>query len=181
MDNDLIPQLIKLKYLKYFYIICFYYCYFSDISLANPKKDKVLTMLEGRHWNLNTEKFLGLGGGIDIVLIDIAGDTKIINYLRFRALEALSLYPTEKTALFLEATAENNISAFARRGFKAFKIGFEKIKPKRLKRLATRLLKHHNANVRISAARTIRSMDTSRFKKYLKSESNSWVRKEVQK
>jgi len=140
-----------------------------------------LAMLEGRHWILNTDKFLELEEGTDEVLIDIAKNTKIINYLRFRALEALALYPTEKAADFLENTAEVAISSLARRGFEAFRRGFEKIKPKRVKRLATRLLKHHNAYMRISAARTLRSMDSSEFKKFLKSESNTWVRKEAQK
>ena len=120
-------------------------------------------MLEGRHWILNTNKFLELGAGTDDVLIDIARDTQIINYLRFRALEALSLYPTEKTADFLEDTAKNTISAIARRGFEAFRNGFKEIKPKRVKKLAASLLKHHNAYIRISAARTLRSMDPYGF------------------
>ena len=138
-------------------------------------------MLEGRHWILNKNEFVKLERGADEILIDIAGDTKAINYMRFRALEALALFPTEKTADFLEITAGSNFSTLARRGFEAFKRGFNKIKPKRIKQLAIRLLNHKNPNIRISAARTIRSKDPSRFKKFIKSESNVWVRKEAQK
>ena len=181
MNNNFLTQIKKIKYLKFIYIICFYFCNFTDISLAQPEKKKILAMLEGRHWVLNTDKFLDLEKGTDEVLIDIAKNTKIINYLRFRALEALALYPTEKTADFLENIAEEAISSLARRGFEAFRRGFEKIKPKRVKLLATRLLKHRNPNMRISAARTLRSMDPSKFKKIIKSESKTWVRKEAQK
>ena len=171
----------RIKYLKYIFIIIIYFYNFTHILFANPEKGKIISLLEGRHWILNTDKFLKLGDGVEEVLIDIAGDTKKINYLRFRALEALALFPTEKTANFLESTAEKTFPGLAKRGFEAFRSGFYKIKPKRLKRLATRLLKNSNPNIRISAARTIRSMDTSRFKKFLKSESNIWVLKEAQK
>ena len=101
MNKNFLRQIKKIKYLKYLYIIFFYFCNFTNTSFAHPEKPKVLAMLEGRHWILNTNKFLELGAGTDDVLIDIARDTQIINYLRFRALEALSLYPTEKTADFL--------------------------------------------------------------------------------
>ena len=181
MGKKFLRKIKKIKYLKYVYIIFIYFCTFTSTSFAQPEKQKVLAMLEGRHWILNKVKFLELEEGADEVLIVIARDTKIINYLRFRALEALALYPTEKTADFLEDAAENNITTIARRGFEAFRRGFEKIKPKRVKKLANRLLKHHNANMRISAARTLRLIDPSGFKKFLKSESSSWVRKEAQK
>jgi len=181
MNKNLLLNIIKIKCLKHIYIICIYFCNFTDISLAQPEKKKVLGMLEGRHWVLNTNEFLKLEEGTDDILIDIAGDTTLINYLRFRALEALALYPTEKTADFLEMTIENKISSFARRGFETFRRGFKKIKPKRVKKLAIRLLKHQNANIRISAARTLHSMDPSEFKKFIKLESSVWVRKEAQK
>ena len=181
MGKDFLKKIIKIKFLKYFFIICLYFFNFTEIAYTKPKKETVLAMLEGRHWILKQKEFLNLGEGSDIILIDIAGDTTLINYLRFRAFEALSLYATEITANFLEDTAEKNISSFALRGFEAFKNGFYKIKPKKVKRLATRLLKHPNVNIRISAARTIKSIDTNIFKKFLKSEPNSWVRKEAQK
>ena len=115
------------------------------------------------------------------MLIEIGGDTSLINYLRFRALDALSLFPTENTASFLELYAEKSFAPLARRGFEALKNGFYKTQPQRVKRLAARLLKHPNAQVRISAARFMRSVDAPRFKRFLKSESDSWVRKEAQK
>ena len=101
MGKKFMRQIKKIKYLKYVYIILFYFCNFTSASFAQPEKQKVLAMLEGRHWILNKNEFLRLEEGADKVLIDIARNPKIINYLRFRALEALSLYPTEKTADFL--------------------------------------------------------------------------------
>ncbi len=105
----------------------------------------------------------------------------MINYLRFRAIDALSLFPTENTASFLELSAEKSFAPLARRGFEALKNGFYKTHPQRVKRLAARLLKHPNAQVRISAARFMRSVDAPQFKRFLKLESDTWVRKEAQK
>ena len=117
----------KINYLKYIYIILIYFYNSTSTPFAQPEKQLVFAMLEGRHWILNTDEFLELEEGTDQVLIDIARDTKIINYIRFRALEALALYPTENTADFLEITAENNISTIARRGFEAFRRGFKRM------------------------------------------------------
>ena len=162
-------------------IICIIFWNLTEVTCAAPEKAQVIELLEGRHWILDPDSFRLLGERTDIVLIEIAGDSSLINYLRFRALEALSLFPTENTAAFLEDAAEISFAPLARRGFEALKNGFYKTQPKRVKRLAGRLLKHNNAQVRISAARFIRSVDTPRFKSFLKSEKHSWVRKAAQK
>ena len=167
--------------MKYLLFICILYWNLTGITVAAPDKAKVMELLEGRHWKLNVESFQLLGDDTDKVLIEIGGDTSLINYLRFRALNALSLFPTENTASFLELYAEKSFAPLARRGFEALKKGFYKTQPQRVKRLAVRLLKHHNAQVRISAARFMRSVDAPRFERFLKSESDSWVRKEAKK
>ena len=69
---------------------------------AAPEKEQVLSLLEGRHWELKEETFLKLGEGADEVLRKIVDDPGLINYLRFRALEALSLYENEATVKHLE-------------------------------------------------------------------------------
>ncbi len=66
-------------------------------------------------------------------------------------------------------------------GIETMKRSFAKNKPERVKRLATKLLKHRNANIRISAARYIRSEDKILFKRFINTEKESWVRKAVQK
>ena len=167
--------------MKHLLIVCIIIWNFVGIAVAAPEKSQVMELLEGRHWSLDAEVFQRLGEGTDSVLIEIAEDKSLINYLRFRALEALSLFPTENTASFLELYAEKSFAPLARRGFEALKNGFYKTQPQRVKRLAARLLKHPNAQVRISAARFMRSVDAPRFKRFLKSESESWVRKEAQK
>ena len=96
-------------------------------------------------------------------------------------MEVLSLFPTDNTAEFLEDTAEKAFTPMARRGFEAMKRSFAKTKPDRVKHLATKLLRHRNANIRISAARYIRSEDKTLFKSFINTEKESWVRKAVQK
>jgi len=153
----------------------------SGISFAGPDKNKVLKMLEGRHWKLDIRGFNNLGDDTDVILIEIAKNDLLMNVIRFRALEVLSLFPTDNTAAFLENTAERGFTPMARRGFQAMKRSFARTKPERVKRLATKLLKHRNANIRISAARYIRSKDQTLFRSFINSEKESWVRKAVQK
>ena len=166
--------------MKYVYIICVFLCNITGILVAAPEKAQIMELLEGRHWGLDAEEFHSQGEGTDILLIEISADKSLINYLRFRALEALSLFPSEKTALFLESAANDSFAPLARRGFEALRRGYFKTQPKRVKKVAARLLKHRNAQVRISAARFMRSVDAPRFKHFLKSEKNSWVRKAAQ-
>ena len=64
--------LIKtIKYLQYIFIISIYFYNFTHILFANPEKGKIISLLEGRHWILNTDEFLKLGDGVEEVLIDI--------------------------------------------------------------------------------------------------------------
>ena len=167
--------------MRYLLIICIFYWIFSGIAIAVPEKDRVLKMLEGRHWKFDIRTFNKLGDDADIILIEIAKNDSLINVIRFRALEVLSLFPTDKTAAFLEDTAETESTPMARRGFETMKRSFAKTKPERVKHLATKLLKHRNANIRISAARYIRSEDKVLFKRFINTEKESWVRKAVQK
>jgi hypothetical protein len=167
--------------MKNLLIICILFSNLTGIADASPEISEVMKLLEGRHWKLKAKSFKSLGDDTDRLLIKIAGDTAMINYIRFRALEALSLFPSEKTAVFLEHTADKSFAALARRGFEALKIGFRKTEPERVKKLAERLLQHRNPQVRISAARAVRSLDLPRFERFLKIEKDSWVRKEALK
>ena len=167
--------------MRYLLIICFFFWNLSVFAIASPDKDEILKMLEGRHWKLDIREFNKLGNDADIILIEIAKNDLLMNVIRFRALEVLSLFPTNKTAVFLEETAEKAFTSMARRGFETMKRSFSKTKPERVKRLATKLLKHRNANIRISAARFIRSKDQILFNSFINKEKESWVRKAVQK
>ena len=166
--------------MRYLLIICIFLWNLSGVAVAGPDKDEVLKMLEGRHWKLDIRAFNKLGDDADIILIEIAKNDSLMNVIRFRALEVLSLFPTDKTASFLEETAEKAFTPMARRGFQAMKRSFARSKPERVKRLATKLLRHRNANIRISAARYIRSKDQTLFKSFINTEKESWVRKAVQ-
>ena len=118
--------------MRFFLTTCFLLCNFSGISVAGPDKDEVLKMLEGRHWKLDIRAFNKLGDDADIILIEIAKNDSLMNVIRFRALEVLSLFPSEKTATFLEDTALKAFTPMARRGFQAMKRNFSKSKPERV-------------------------------------------------
>ena len=167
--------------MRYLLITCIFLCNLSGIAAAGSDKDQVLKMLEGRHWKLDIRAFNKLGDDADIILIEIAENDSLMNVLRFRALEVLSLFPSDNTAAFLEDTAEKAFTPMARRSFETMKRSFAKTKPERVKMLATKLLNHRNANIRISAARYIRSVDQTLYKSFINTEKESWVRKAVQK
>ena len=148
---------------------------------AVPDKGRVLSLLEGRHWELREGVFQRLGSGTDQVLREIADDPGLINYLRFRALEALSLYENEATARHLERLAKSPNPSFAQRGFSALSRGFSKTQPERVRKASMSLLTNPDAHVRIEAARAIRNLDVRAFQSFLKRESEAWVRMEAKK
>ena len=167
--------------MRYLLLTCIFLCNLSGIAAAGSDKDHVLKMLEGRHWKLDIRAFNKLGDDVDIILIEIAENDSLINVIRFRALEVLSLFPTDNTAAFLEDTAEKAFTPMARRGFETMQRSSAKTKPERVRLLAKKLLKHRNANIRISAARYIRSVDHTLYKSFISAEKESWVRKAAQK
>ena len=148
---------------------------------AVPEKDQVLRLLEGRHWELREGVFQRLGPGTDQVLREIADDPGLINYLRYRAMEALSLYDNEATARHLERLAKSPNPSFARRSFRALSRGFSKTQPERVRKVGISLLTNPDSHVRIEAARAIRSLDEPAFQSFLRRESEAWVRMEAKK
>ena len=121
--------------MKYVYITCVLFWNVTVILVAAPEKSQVMELLEGRHWSLDAEEFHSLGEGTDRLLIEISADKSLINYLRFRAIDDLSLFPSENTAVFLEGAADNSFAPLARRRFEALRRGFFKTQPKRVKML----------------------------------------------
>ena len=148
---------------------------------AAPEKEQVLRLLEGRHWELREGVFQRLGSGTDQVLREIADDQGLINYLRFRALEALSLYDNEATARYLERMAKSLDPSFVQRGFSALSRGFSETQPELVRKTGMSLLTNSDAHVRIEAARAIRSLDEPAFQSFLRRESEEWVRMEAKK
>lgn len=148
---------------------------------VNAEREHVLSLLEGRHWKLNAEVFRGLGKKTSRRLREIAEDESLINYLRFRAIEALSLFPTDETGDFLERTATAGKPSFARRGLRALTRGFADVQPERVRRAASRALENQNTYLRIEAARILRKMDFPLYRSFLKNEPRAWVREAARK
>ena len=99
--------------MRYLLITCIFLWNFSGIATAGPDKEQVLKMLEGRHWKLDIRAFNKLEEDADIILIEIAENDSLMNVIRFRALDVLSLFPTDNTAAFLEDTAEKAFTPMA--------------------------------------------------------------------
>ena len=66
--------------MKYLFIICILFWNLTGITVAAPDKAQVMELLEGRYWKLDVESFQLLGDDTDKVLIEIGGDTSLINY-----------------------------------------------------------------------------------------------------
>ena len=62
-----------------------------------PLNFQVIELQGGRNCVLNAEKSHSLREGTDGLLIEILVDKSLINYLSYRALEDLYLFPSENT------------------------------------------------------------------------------------
>lgn len=152
---------------------------------AQVDAKQMLNLLKGYEWKLQAERFEQLGDNADLVLMEIAADNTLMNAYRFRALEALKLFPKERVAVFLENYIEQSQSTSRlRRAFEAFSNGFSETQPDRVQQVARKLLNNSNAHVRISAARALRKLDTSSARStlrgYLSTEEEDWVREAIE-
>ena len=148
----------------------------TSLVMAVPERNKVIRLLEGGHWKLREGPFKRLGEGADQRLREIADNTSLTNYLRFRALIALSLYDNEETGNHLERHALSGDSSFARRGFSSLTSAFSRSEPDRVRKVAEHLMESPEAQLRIAAAREMRKIDPPAYQQFLQRESKAWVR-----
>ena len=94
----------------------------ATTSWAVPLRSQVLGLLEGRHWQLNPQAFQKLGAGTELVLQELADNASLTNYLRFRALEALT-FPQDETAAFLEAFSQRTAPTWPGAAWRRFPVG----------------------------------------------------------
>ena len=143
---------------------------------AVPPQSQVLGLLEGRHWQLDPGAFRRLGAGTETVLQELADNESLTNYLRFRALEALSAFPEDETAAFLEAFSQRTEPALARRGVEALSRGFGQTHPQHVQRTAEALSRHPSPQVRLSAGRALKGTAPEQFQRFMRAEPEVWVR-----
>jgi len=154
----------------------------STLYSAVPTRTQVMNLLEGFEWTLNAERFAQLGENVDQVLIEIISDPKpIINYYRFRALEALRLYPSEKVAQFIENyTQKKEVhSSHLRRAVDSFSRAFSNTQPERVQKLSARFLDHHDLHLQLIAAKALNRLERPEAKglvqKYLQKTNQRWI------
>ena len=143
---------------------------------AVPPRSQVLGLLEGRHWQLNAAAFRKLGPGTETVLQELVDNESLTNYLRFRALEALTAFPKDQTAAFLEAFSQRTAPHFARRGVEALSRGFGQTHPQHVQRTAEALSRHPSPQVRLSAGRALKGTAPEQFQRFMRAEPEVWVR-----
>jgi hypothetical protein len=148
----------------------------AGTSWAVPPRSQVLGLLEGRHWQLDPGAFRRLGAGTETVLQELADNESLTNYLRFRALEALSVFPEDETAAFLEAFSQRTAPHFARRGVEALSRGFGQSHPRHVQRTAEALSRHPSPQVRLSAGRALKGTAPEQFQRFMRAEPEVWVR-----
>ncbi len=150
-----------------------------------PTVSQVQLLLKGYEWKLNASAFRSMGEGTDEALMAIAQDKSLPNYYHFRALMALRLFDNDRVADFLENyISEDKGAGHTRRAFESFARGFSQTHPDRVQRAASELLENKNPHVRISAARTLRTFDTSNSRSMLRehiANEEDWVREEIEK
>lgn len=148
-------------------------------------KDQMLSLLQGYEWRLEPVRFKTLSENADLVLREIAEDSNLMNSYRFRALSALQVFPKDRVVDFFEESIDRDpASAHARRAFEAFSAGFSESHPQRVLDMAEKLLQNANPHVRISAARSLRQLNSARaksaYQNYLKGEKEDWILQAIQ-
>ena len=167
------------------------FCLFGACVSANetkkqPAKANVVALLQGYEWSINAELVLGLGEDVDLVLMEVASDATLMNGYRLRALTALSLFNNDRVADYLEAQVdEAATTGQVQHAFQALVKGFSSSRPKRVEEEALKMLKNKNPHVRISAASSLRHLNTattqSAYRHYMSQEKEAWVRTEIEK
>ena len=93
-----------------------------------------------------------------------------------RALEALTVFPEDETAAFLESFSQRTEPALARRGVEALSRGFGQTHPQHVQRTAAALSRHTNPQVRLSAGRALKDTAPEQLQRLMRTEPEGWVR-----
>ncbi|MBF0424889.1 MAG: hypothetical protein HQL66_03605 [Magnetococcales bacterium] len=134
---------------------------FATPALAQPTVAEVLPHLQGYEWSPRPDLVDRLGPDADLTLMTIAQDAQRHNFLRFRAIHLLRLYPSERVAAFLEQLpGAGREAGLTRRALESHAAAFSATQPERVERLASDLLDHGDPHVRIQAAKTLRTLNT---------------------
>lgn len=150
-----------------------------------PARGSVLALLRGYEWSLDPGPFQRLGPQAEETLMAIAENQRLPNRLRFRAVNALRLFPTDRTADFLEGIVTGlPRPAFQRRALDSFAAAFSNSRPERVERISETLLNHADPHLRIKAARTLKPLSApsarSALERYLGSGLSTWEQKAVE-
>ncbi len=140
--------------------------------------------LSGYEWSLDEADVSELGQNPEKVLMQIAQDRSLLNYYHFRALKALTLFPSEEVATFLQNYTQSVPSlSHQRRAFQAFASTFQEQYPQRLANLASLLLKSEHAHSRLAAYQVLQKLPEHLAKDALKefdlSQQPAWVAKQL--
>ncbi|MBF0311079.1 MAG: hypothetical protein HQL56_16310 [Magnetococcales bacterium] len=136
----------------------------GTLQAQEPDRQRVMNLLAGYEWRLIPERWQQLGGDADLILMEVVTDPQLMNVYRFRAMEVLTLYPTNRVADFLERfTLSATEVPLLWRSFRSMERSFKTSQPDRVARLATQLLQHPNARVREDAARTLGELGRQAF------------------
>ncbi|MBF0178366.1 MAG: hypothetical protein HQL63_16215 [Magnetococcales bacterium] len=158
---------------------------FTTPVSAQPTVADIMPHLGGYEWRARPAISEKLGPDADLTLMEIAKDTHQPNYIRFRAIHLLRLYPTDRVAHFLEDTLSiTPESSFLRRALESHSAAFATTRPERVERLAGDLLSHADPNVRIQAAQTLRSLKSTTastlYRQRLERVPDAWEREQWQ-
>ncbi|MBF0240146.1 MAG: hypothetical protein HQM12_20785, partial [SAR324 cluster bacterium] len=140
---------------------CFLLC--GTVLWAAPNREDVKKLLEGYEWQIDPVQFGELGADTDLVLMEIITDpAPMLNYYRFRALEALRLFPNDRVATFLEKYLGNESdTSRVYRAFDSYTRNFSKSRPQTVQKIAEKLLVNSKPDLRIAAVEALKKIKSA--------------------
>ena len=140
----------------------------STLTMAKEQDKRIHLWLSGYEWSLEPADISKLGPNPEQILMQIAQDKSLLSYYHFRALKALTLFPSDEVASFLENYTKSIPSiSHQRRGFQSFATAFQNQYPERVASLASILLQSGNPQSRIAAYQVFQQLPQHIAEPYL--------------
>lgn len=132
----------------------------TAFALAAPARDEVMALLRGYEWDVSADRFEVLDGEPWPVLMEIARDETLPDYIRGRARAALTLYPNQEVWQFYRQQLGTETGGDRRRVADAICEAFVDVRQEGVESVMKPLLGAEDAHLRSRAAICLNRIDS---------------------
>lgn len=132
----------------------------AAFALAGPSRDEVMALLRGYEWDISADRFAALDGEPWSLLMEIARDDALPDYIRGRARAALTLYPNQQVWQFYRQQLGTETGGGRRRVVDAICEAFVEVRGAGVENVMKPLLRADDAHLRSRAAICLERIDS---------------------